>query len=154
MYLEYFSHRSDITEPKSGLPKVKIFTIKHKIFNFLQLLMRTVARDFGRTGLHSTVIQLLLVIGGVEVFMNCRYLDTILAVFIKQFHYFHFLQQNPGPGAAKRQKMEDVRSPPCKKPRAQRCILHRTDVEHGKFIPFSRTKGCTPPGASYIPARC
>lgn len=39
---------------------------------------------------------------------------------------------------------EDVCSPPCKKTRAQRCILHRTDVEHGKFIPFSRIKGCTP----------
>ena len=51
MYLEYFSHRSDITEPKLSLPKSEDFTIEHKLFNFMQLLMRTVVRDFGRTGL-------------------------------------------------------------------------------------------------------
>ena len=39
---------------------------------------------------------------------------------------------------------EDVCSLPCKKPRAQQCILHRTDVEQGKFIPFTRIKRCTP----------
>ena len=39
---------------------------------------------------------------------------------------------------------EDVLSPPCKKPRVQQCILHRADVEQGKFIPFSRIKRCTP----------
>ena len=72
----------------------------------------------------------------------------MVAIFITQYHYSPSLQQNPGPRAAKRQNMnnveEDVHPPPCKKPKAQWCILHRTDIKNGKFIPFSRIKGCTP----------
>ena len=72
----------------------------------------------------------------------------MVAIFKTQYHYSSSLQQNPGPRAAKRQNMnnveEDVHPPPCKKPKAQWCILHRSDVEHSKFIPFSRIKECTP----------